>query len=39
MPAQWRGHGGLGKCDVTFSYNYTNTTKLVLYLSYLVRLD
>jgi len=28
-----------GKCDVTYSYSYTNTTKLVLHLSYLVRLD
>jgi len=28
-----------GKCDVIFRYIYTNTTKLILYLSYLVRLD
>jgi len=29
-----------GKCDVIFSYIYTNTTtKLVLHLPYLVRLD
>jgi len=28
-----------GKCDVIFSYIYTNTTKLVFHLSYLVRLD
>jgi len=28
-----------GKCDVTLSYIYTNTTKLGLHLSYLVRLD
>jgi len=27
-----------GKCDVIFSYIYTNTTKLVILLSYLVRL-
>jgi len=31
----WRG---VKKCDVIFSYIYTNTTKLVLYLSDLVRL-
>jgi len=28
-----------GKCDVIFSYIYTNTTKLVFHISYLVRLD
>jgi len=28
-----------GKCDVIFSFIYTNTIKLVLHLSYLVRLD
>jgi len=38
------GGGGLhhplcGKWDVIFSYIYTNTTNLVFYLSYLVRLD
>jgi len=27
-----------GKCDVIFSYSYTNSTKLVFYLSCLVRL-
>jgi len=27
------------KCDVIFSYIYTNTTKCVIHLSYLVRLD
>jgi len=45
----WRSHGKreelgvrtplCGKCDVMFSYIYTNTTKLVLHLSYLVRVD
>jgi len=28
-----------GKCDDTFSYIFTNSTKLVLHLSYLIRLD
>jgi len=28
-----------GKCDVIFSYIYMNTTKLVLHLFHLVRLD
>jgi len=28
-----------GKRNVIFSYIYTNTTKLLLHLSYLVRLD
>jgi len=28
-----------GKYDVIFSYIYSNATKLVLHLSYLVRLD
>jgi len=46
--AQWHSHRGdglgvripvCGKCDAIFSYIYANTTKLVLYLSYLVRLD
>jgi len=41
---QRRNHGGGGsplcsKCDVIFSYIYTNTTKLGLHLFYLVRLD
>jgi len=31
--------GGGGKCNVIFSYIYMNTAKLVLRLSYLVRLD
>jgi len=30
---------GYGKYDVIFSYIYTNGTKLVLHLSYLIRLD
>jgi len=42
---QWRSHEKgvrthlCGECDVIFSYIYTNTTKLVLYLSHFVRLD
>jgi len=28
-----------GKCDVIFCYIYTNISKLILHLSYLVRLD
>jgi len=46
LPSSGVATGGLGvrtplcdKNDVKFSYIYTNTTKLVLHLSYLVRLD
>jgi len=28
-----------GKCEIIFSYIYTNTTKLVLNVSFLARLD
>jgi len=40
--AATRGGAGeppCGRCDVILNYIYTNTTKLVLHLFYLVRLD